>query len=200
MNTIEVYAELGCPFAYAGLTMLRRRRDERGGGPTLVVRSWPLELVNDRPMKPDFVAHEIENLRAQVTPELFTGFSAEIFPATTLPAMALIAAAYELDPTVGEAVAFDLRDRLFEKGQVVDDDAVLDEVAAAHGVTRPDDVAAVVADYEEGRRRGVVGSPHFFLPDGDFFCPSLDIARVDGELQVRVDTENFEAFLDRCFA
>ena len=43
----------------------------------------------------------------------------------------------------------------------------------------------LTADWEEGRCRGVVGSPYFFLGREGFFCPSLDIERVDGHLRSR---------------
>ena len=39
------------------------------------------------------------------------------------------------------------------------------------------DRAAVVADWHEGGRRGVLGSPHFFCGGTDVFCPSLDITK-----------------------
>jgi hypothetical protein len=40
-----------------------------------------------------------------------------------------------------------------------------------------DDRADVVADWHGGRRRGVLGSPHFFRGDNDVFCPAVDITR-----------------------
>jgi hypothetical protein len=57
----------------------------------------------------------------------------------------------------------------------------------------------VAADRAEGERRGVIGSPHFFTPTGDWFCPGLDIARdADGHLDVAVNTERFDAFTRSC--
>ncbi len=49
------------------------------------------------------------------------------------------------------------------------------------------DRAAVLADWHEGQRRGVLGSPHFFCGDTDVFCPSLDITKdpVEGLSVVR---------------
>lgn len=42
----------------------------------------------------------------------------------------------------------------------------------------------VVADWDEGRDRGVVGSPHFFLGDEGFFCPLLKMDPGDGDRRV----------------
>ena len=50
-------------------------------------------------------------------------------------------------------------------------------------------------DWHDGQARGVVGSPHFFLATGDFFCPTLDIARVDGQLRISTSHDSLERFL-----
>jgi predicted DsbA family dithiol-disulfide isomerase len=147
------------------------------------------------------VADEVAELRAQVAPDLFTGFDPGSFPSTSLPSLALTAAAYRHDQTTGEAVALALRDLVFEQGRDISDPAVLDEVAARFGIdAEPADADTVTADHDEGMARGVVGSPHFFTPEGSFFCPSLDISRDDdGELHVRFDQDGFEQFVDACF-
>ena len=47
MNSLEVFADVACPFAHAGLARFVAFRCERGlAGPVLRVRAWPLELVN----------------------------------------------------------------------------------------------------------------------------------------------------------
>ena len=146
----------------------------------LWVRSWPLELVNGAPLDPTFVAEEVAELRDQVAPELFEGFRVERFPATSLPALALSAAAYAAGLDVGERVSLELRDLLFEQGVDIADRAVLAAVAERHGlVFDPDDIAAVLEDRAEGDRREVIGSPHYFTPDGGFFCPALEVGRDD---------------------
>ena len=45
-----------------------------------------------------------------------------------------------------------------------------------------------------GQQRGVIGSPHIFIGDDGFFCPTLDIQHVDGELRIRLDRHAFDAF------
>ncbi len=42
----------------------------------------------------------------------------------------------------------------------------------------------------------MVGSPHFFLSAGGFFCPTLAIARVDGQLRITTNEDSLASFLD----
>ena len=94
-----------------------------------------------------------------------------------------------------------LRHTLFEEGRDIAATVVLADIAGAHGLGDSDaaDRSAVLADWREGQRRGVVGSPHFFVDDESFFCPTLEIARVDDRLRITRDTAGFEAFLARTF-
>ncbi|MCB1285150.1 MAG: DsbA family protein [Microthrixaceae bacterium] len=202
MTTIEVFADVGCPFAHISLHRFVARRAEMGRSDVrLHVRAWPLELVNATPMDPEFIAEEIDEIRPQVAQDLFVGFAAAAFPSTSLPALALEAAAYGVDSTVGEAVSLELRDRLFERGENIADPAVLADIAAAHAIAYdPTDLSAPERDHREGAERGVIGSPHFFTPAGSFFCPALDIGRNDeGHLVAASDLTGFEAFLATCF-
>lgn len=203
-SCIEVYADIVCPFTHVGLRRLVERRAELGRQDVhLLVRAWPLEIINGEPMDAEAVAHKAEDLRRQVAPELFGGYRPETFPSSSLPALALTNAAYRQSIEVGEAVALRLRTLTFDEGVDVSRPEVLERVAAETGMTvtpGPEDDAAVLADLEEGRRRGVVGSPHFFTPDGGgLFCPSLDIAHRDGSYSVAVDYENFAGLVDVCF-
>ena len=61
-----------------------------------------------------------------------------------------------------------------------------------------ENIEIVEADWAEGKARGVMGSPHFFTPGGDFFCPALDVRRVDGHLRITADPEGFDRFLESC--
>jgi predicted DsbA family dithiol-disulfide isomerase len=197
MREVEVFADVWCPFTHVGLRQFVAARAGGRAAGLLRVRAWPLELVNGAPLDPDFVAEEIAEIRAQIGEDVFTGFDHSAFPRSTRAALRLTAAAYRAATEVGEAVALELRHRLFELGHDVSDPEVLAAVASPYGLD-PDDPAvagAVEEDWEEGRRRGVVGSPHFFTPNGDFFCPALDVRRVDGHLRITADREGFERFL-----
>jgi len=61
------------------------------------------------------------------------------------------------------------------------------------------DHAAVLAEWYEGQRRGVLGSPLFLGGGDDASCPSLDITKdpVKGVSIVR-DTSRLTDFLVRC--
>ena len=202
VRVIEVFADVSCPFTHVGLRRLAEMREQKGRDDVVMrVRCWPLQIVNDAPLDAHFIAEEIDDIRAQVAPDLFTGFREEAFPSTTLPALALAAAADVQDVRVGERVSLAMRWMLFEEGIDVSDPAVLRAVADEHGVDWADvDEARVLADHEEGRRRGVVGSPHFFTPTVDLFCPVLDISRNEsGHLDISAGGEEYERFMAACF-
>lgn len=197
-----MFADVWCPFTHVGLRRFVERRAERGSDLRLRVRAWPLELVNGEPLDPAFVAEEIEGIRAAAAPDLFAGFDPDRFPRSTVAPLALTDATYAAGVEVGEAVALDLRDRLFERGQDVSSADVLADVVATHrlGETGPSPASsAVQRDWDEGKARGVVGSPHFFTPGGDFFCPALDVRQVDGHVRITADPDGFERFLAACF-
>jgi predicted DsbA family dithiol-disulfide isomerase len=202
VRLVEVFADVWCPFTYVGLRRLGEERRRRGRHDVVVrVRAWPLELVNGEPLGANLVGEEIQALRARVAPELFGGFDPGRFPSTTLPALALAAAAYHRDPRTGERVSLALRTALFEEGRDLSDPGQLGAIATAAGVDLPDSEAEawVLDDWQEGRRRGVIGSPHFFVDDDGFFCPTLSIRRVDDHLRISTDPEGFAAFVDAAF-
>ena len=201
---IEVFADVVCPFTHVGLRRIVAERTRRGRDlEPIAVRAWPLELVNGEVVSAALVAEEVAELRQQVAPDLFAGFDQASFPTTALPALAMAARAYRVDARTGEAVSLALRTALFEEGRDIADPGVLREIADRHEVPAErtqDDDDTVRADLDEGRRRGVVGSPHFFASGRDFFCPSLNITRVDDHLHVRFDEQGLRDFLQACFA
>ena len=199
MAVIEVFADVRCPFTHAGLRRLIERREARGGGPALHLRAWPLELVNGEPMDVDLVHEEIRALREQVAPELFAGFSPATFSSTSLPALALSAAAYDRGVEAGEKVALALRWALFEEGRDIADPDVLGDIARSVGLTWEDgDVGQrVFEEWREGEARGVVGSPHYFLGGEGWFCPTLDINRDDAGFHVTENARARDMLLER---
>ena len=200
-SVVEVFADVACPFTHVGLLRFVDRRRARNATAELRVRAWPLELVNGEPIDVGLVAEEVGALREQVVPDLFVGFDARQFPVTSLPAMVLAAAAYRRSADLGERVSLALRHALFEEGRDIAADDVLADVADAHDLAWPGaaDSAAPLLDWNEGRSRGVQGSPHFFVGEEGFFCPSLNITRIGDRLQIATDPTAFEAFLVRAF-
>lgn len=206
MRSVEVFAEMLCPFAHVGLHTLIDRRAERGlTGPALAIRAWPLELINGKPMDPNHIAAEIAALRASVRPDLFAGFSADTFPTTSMTAYALTAAADRTgDAMLAEQVGMALRGAVFEQGLDVGLPEVVAPIAARFGLDPLDGDAtraAVTADWDAGKERGVVGSPHFFTPDGgSWFCPGLDISRDGLGNFVVVWKHGTQGFVDSVFS
>ena len=199
---IEIFADVWCPFAHFSLRTVRAFRDRLSPESTILVRAWPLELVNGRPLDPVVTAAHVAELRRDVAPELFTGFDPDAMPTTTLGALALVEAANEADPGLGERLSVELRDALFEEGRRIDD-AMLTPLAWRSGfdVTVIGDRARVEARLEEGRTRGVQGSPHIFIGDSGMFCPLLDIERDRlGGVHMRERFERFEAFVQEHLA
>jgi predicted DsbA family dithiol-disulfide isomerase len=193
---IEVFADVWCPFAHFSLYTVRAFRDRLSPESTILVRAWPLELVNGKPLDPVATAAHVAELRRDVAPELFTGFDPDAMPTTTLGALALVEAANDADPRLGERISVELRDALFEGGRSIDD-AMLVRLARRSGldVTVIGDRGRVKARLEEGQARGVKGSPHIFIGDSGMFCPLLDIERSQGELHMKDRFERFEAFV-----
>lgn len=205
MRTVEVFADVLCPFTHAGLHTLIDRRGERGlTEPRLRIRAWPLELINGKPLDPHHIGAEIVALRGSVRPDLFTGFSEESFPSTSMAAFALTTAADRTgDPALIENVGMALRDAVFEEGLDVGRLEVVDSIAARFGLEPLDaeaTMAAVRADWDEGKVRGVVGSPHFFTGDGgSWFCPSLAISRDDVGNFIVAWKQGTEGFVESVF-
>ena len=203
MFEIEVFADVVCPFTHVGLRRIVAEREARGRTDIkLRIRAWPLELVNGKPMDPEFLRTEIEPLRASVTPDLFVGFNALTFPTTSMPAFALTAAAYRISPAAGEQVAMDLRTQLFEHGIDIGEASVIKTIAARHRVPVPDidsQRQEIIEDWNAGKARGAIGSPHFFVGDEGFFCPTLNIQHDETGFQISIDEIELQKFLDSCF-
>lgn len=200
---LEVYADIWCPFAHVGLRAAIQERSRLGRDDVdLVIRAWPLELINGVPLDPQTTAEHVADLRSQVAPDLFNGFDEAHFPTTTIPALALASAAYRHDVNVGEAVSLALRDALFEQGLDVSDHDVLADVASTFNLDLGVDLddAAVIEEWGRGQQRGVKGSPHFFCGRTEAFCPTLDIERDgDGHVVLQRNSQQLTLFLGECF-
>lgn len=196
--TIEVFADINCPFTHVGLKVIAAEIAAAGMPMNVWVRAWPLEWVNGSPLEVDAVAEKVAALTSQLGVHDFDGFCRDTWPATTIPALNLVDAAHRRDAVTGFAVSVRLRTMLFEEGRDIADAHVLAEVADSFGLPRPDvtPTAGVEADYAEGKRRGVRGSPDFWVEGKEFFCPSLDIGHdADGLLTAAFDDKGIREFV-----
>jgi predicted DsbA family dithiol-disulfide isomerase len=199
---IEVFADIWCPFTHVGLRALTDLRRHRGRDEVVFrMRAWPLELVNGAPMSCERTQHHVHDLQAQVDDTLFAGLDAQHFPTSTLEALALAARADAVDVRLGERVSLRLRDALFEDGLDISRSDVLASIAGEFGLDLPHDAdrVRVRADWDEGVRRGVIGSPHFFCGGEQAFCTALGISRdANAALHIAPDVEGMTAFFDQC--
>jgi predicted DsbA family dithiol-disulfide isomerase len=194
---VEVFADIVCPFTHVGLRRFVEARAVRPSEVRLRVRAWPLEGVNGRPLSPETAAQEIDALRELVAPELFASFDHSSFPKTSLPAFGLVAAAYLLDDPTGEAVSLAVRDALFERGLDVTDPEVLHAIGEPYGVvpmSKSEAGAATRADWARGKVKGVQGSPHFFVGEADWFCPSLVIRHEGDGFDIKIAPDTMQEF------
>jgi predicted DsbA family dithiol-disulfide isomerase len=197
---LEVFADITCPFTHVGLKQVTDHVAAMSDPIDVVVRAWPLEWVNGAPLDVDAVMVKAAALHDQLGVDDFAGLTADAWPATTIPALNLAAQAYAVDAATGLAVSIELRTALFEEGRNVGDLDVLRRIAGRHGLQPPqiEPLQAVEDDYAAGQRRGVRGSPHFFVGDDDFFCPALDLGRdADGHLTARFDRDMLADFFER---
>jgi predicted DsbA family dithiol-disulfide isomerase len=199
MPTIEVFADITCPFTHVGLKKVVDELDPNDGNVEVVVRAWPLEWVNEAPLEAAAVETKVHALREQLGADAFAGFRADTWPATTIPALNLAAQAFDVDAPTGLAVSIALRDALFEDGRDISDPAVLSAIATEFGLNPPSNEVddRVQADYDEGQRRGVRGSPDFWLGEQEFFCPALKLGHDDEGLTAEFDSDGFDAFMTR---
>jgi hypothetical protein len=155
---------------------IRLRRARAGvDQPPVAWRCWPLELVNERGTPWESLSQEIPVL-AQLEPDHFSAPRRQTWPSTLLPAMEALKVAGELGgPSAADRFDEAARRAFFLDRRDLSLRPTLADLAAATGLDRADFLNAfdggghrrsVVADWQEGRRRGVEGSPHAFLPDG----------------------------------
>jgi predicted DsbA family dithiol-disulfide isomerase len=193
-TTVEVFADITCPFTHVGLKRVVEHVQESEHPIAVVVRAWPLEWVNGNGLDAAGVQAKADALRRQLGVDDFAGLRADRWPTTTIPALELAAGAYAVDDATGLAVSLALRNALFEHGRDISDANVLAEIAEQHGITAADS-SVVRSDYEDGRARGVSGSPHFWVGEENFFCPALDLGRdADDHLTARFDADGLVAF------
>lgn len=179
-TTVTVWSDIHCPWALVAIYRLRKERDASGLDVVFDQRAWPLELINGRGIPQHIVPQEAAVL-ANHEPELFSRFSGESWPSTSLPAFELIAAArrcYGL--RAAEDVDYHLRVMFFRDSVNLSIrpglEQALEAAAAANPALDPDKIIAiwdseavrvdVLNDYRRSAEVPIQGSPQIFWPDG----------------------------------
>ncbi len=183
MGTIELWGDIGCPWASLAVFRLRAARERLGLLDEVVVdlRAWPLELINGRSTPKRAIDAETAVIGSH---EPALGWSAwrgpdSRYPVSTLLALEAVqackddavgglAASAELDLALRRAFYADSRcisrhDVIIDVAagcDGVDHDALADRLE--NGVAR----GSVFGQWRASEARGVQSSPHVFLPDG----------------------------------
>jgi predicted DsbA family dithiol-disulfide isomerase len=171
---LTVFSDLHCPWAYVFSIRMRRAR-VAVGRPPVAWRCWPLELINRRGTPWQSLSQEVPVL-AQLEPDHFSPPRRETWPSTFLPAMEALKVAGDLGgPEAADRFDEAARRAFFLDRRDLSLRPTLADIATEAGLNRERFLDAfdgggyrrsVIADWEEGRRRGVEGSPHAFLLDG----------------------------------
>jgi predicted DsbA family dithiol-disulfide isomerase len=193
-GTLVVFADLGCPWAHVCISRLWAARERAGAVERLRfdVRTFPLELVNERPTPFKALQLEVPPLSSLEPDAGWEAWSADptTWPVTTLPAMEAVEAAKEQGLEASEHLDVELRRAFFGASRCISLRSVILDVATGCGRVDADALAEALDD---GRARrpmldgywsaadGVDGSPHVFLPDGtDAHNPGVEF-HWDGE-------------------
>jgi len=85
MQTVEVYADITCPFTHVGLKRVVQHVSETSEPAEVVVRAWPLEWVNGAPLDIGAVLVKAAALTDQLGVDDFVGLRADAWPTSTIP-------------------------------------------------------------------------------------------------------------------
>lgn len=210
-NTIVVYADIACPWAHLAVYRLHEARAklDLGDRVSFDIRSFPLELFNDRPTPKKTLDAESRVLAALDPAAGWQVWERPDYeyPVTSLPALEAVQAAKEQSLRASEQLDRRLRVGFFGESRVISmRHEILDMASECEAV----DVGALADAIDSGRARPAVmeqkkiaegdevnGSPHLFLPDGaDAHNPGIEM-EWNKELGAPVvHSDNPEIYLD----
>ena len=178
-DTIQIWSDLLCPFAYVAIHRLMAARDRHGLADRVQIdhHSFPLELFNGPHPRPgtDSEAVGLGQIEPDAQFRLWTGPEWD-YPSTVLLAAEAVLASKEQGLNVSADFDLALRRAFWTSSRSIGHRQVILEVA---GEVDGLDVAALTEALDTGRHRAelmsdfaisktdeVQGSPHLFLPDG----------------------------------
>ncbi len=176
--TIELYADIYCPYAYLTAYRLRKLRAEYAGRVEVVHRSLALEYVNREPTPKRVLDMELPILMLEEPEIPYQPWAApdSAWPVTMWPAFEAVKCAERQSLALADELDWRIRAAFFGESRCVSMRHILIELAGEAGL----DVEQFSADFDSGfaksqvvaeARRGwevlrVDGSPTFVLPDG----------------------------------
>lgn len=185
-----MFRDIGCPWAHLCLERLWAARVRLGleGAIVFELRSFPLELFNERPTPKPVLDAEIALLAGHAPEAGYHPWSRpdHHWPVTTLPALEAVAAAATLSAVGAEQLDRALRLGFYRDHETICMRHVILRAAAAcpdldggafaevfdSGRAR----RAVLDDFELARQGLVTGSPHVFAPGGyDLHNPGIEL-------------------------
>ncbi len=188
-GTVVVFGDIACPWSHLcvhGLRQARRRLGLYGvvdpNSVVLDLRSFPLELFNERPTPKRTLDAEIPVVGALDPSAGWRMWQRPDFeyPVTTLLALEAVQAAKAQGLRASEELGRALRYAFFAESRTISLLPVILDVAKGCRAVDVDELAkaledgrgrsAVLDQKETAERIGVKGSPHVYLPDG------LDVA------------------------
>lgn len=179
-GTIQIWSDVGCPWAHVAVHRLHeaRRRLRLTHAVAFDHRAFPLELFNSEPTPRRVVTAEMgacAPLAPQAGWQTWQGHEWG-WPVSMLPAMEAVAAAKEQGLPASEELDRELRRAFFGDSRCISLRHVILEVASQ---CERVDLEALADAFDSGRaRRSLIddwrraggsevrGSPHLFLPDG----------------------------------
>jgi predicted DsbA family dithiol-disulfide isomerase len=179
-GTIQVWSDIGCPWAHVAVWRLWDARRRLGLEERVRIdhRVFPLELFNSEPTPRNELEPEMP-ICASLAPRAgWQAWNAPdwAWPATMLPAMEAVQAAKEQGLAVSEALDRGLRRAFWGESRCISLRHVILEVAAetdgldlaalAAALDAGTARSAIFAQWEVAKTDAVQGSPHLFAPDG----------------------------------
>lgn len=179
-GTIQIWSDIGCPWAHVAVARLLRYRRQMGLEASVRIdhRPFPLELFNDRPTPFRTLAAEIPVLHSLEPEAGWQVWDAPPWqwPVTTLPALEAVQAAKYQSLEASELLDVALRRALFAESRCVSMRSVILDVASKCDGVDEEAIAAaldagtarrtVIAAWRQAADLGIEGSPHAIAPGG----------------------------------
>jgi predicted DsbA family dithiol-disulfide isomerase len=189
-NTLVLYGDIGCPWSHLAVFRLHRARSAADLEDVLAfdVRSFPLELFNDRPTPKHILDAEIP-VAGGLDPEAGWSLWADHvsnWPVTMLPPMEAVYAAKEQDLRLSDVLDRALRVAFFRDSRCVSmHHEVVSVASQIDGLDANEIDKALVSGrfrhkifdgMQIAKDNDVQGSPQVFLPDGsDSHNPGVEM-------------------------